>query len=295
MVPELQKAAATLTHSGATLVNATPSHYVHGTDPEEQHRLARLNDLLNRGSIRELALRPGERVLDLGCGLGQLTRSMAEAVGPQGRVVGIDRSPEQLREARKLAHEMGPDARIEFREGDVLDLALPEPEWGAFDVAHTRFVLEHVPRPLDVVRSMVRAVRPGGRIVLEDEDHEILRLWPAPEGFERVWNAYIESYVRNGNDPRIGRKLTTLLHQAGAAPRRGAAIWFGCSAGEPMFPTWVENLAVVLIGARESVLAGGAISNAEFDATLGAVRAWGQLPDAAAWYFMAFAEGLKPE
>jgi cyclopropane fatty-acyl-phospholipid synthase-like methyltransferase len=48
----------------------TPSHYVHGTDPEEQRRLSRLNDILNAGSLRELGLRGGESILDLGCGLG---------------------------------------------------------------------------------------------------------------------------------------------------------------------------------------------------------------------------------
>lgn len=274
-------------------MSATPSHYVHGTHPEEQHRLALLNDLLNRGSIHELALRGGERVIDLGCGLGQLSRAMAGAVGPGGRVLGIDRSSDQLREARKLS--LDPGMVIEFREGDVLDLALADEEWGSFDVAHTRFVLEHVPRPLDVVRAMVRAVKPAGRIVLEDDDHEVLRLWPEPEGFERMWRAYMDSYVRNGNDPRIGRKLVALLHQAGAAPRRSTAIWFGTSAGEPMFRTWVENLIGILNGARDAILAENALSGGELDATLAALSEWVQRPDAAAWYFMAFVEGVRPQ
>ena len=60
------------------------SRYIHGTTPEEQARLALLNDLLNGACLRELAVRPGERILDVGCGLGHLGRAMARAAG--GRV-----------------------------------------------------------------------------------------------------------------------------------------------------------------------------------------------------------------
>ena len=55
------------------------SEYIHGSEPEEQERLSLLNGLLNASSLRALRLRPGDRVLDLGAGLGQLTRAMAEA------------------------------------------------------------------------------------------------------------------------------------------------------------------------------------------------------------------------
>ena len=274
-------------------MSTTPSYYVHGTNPEEQRRLSRLNDMLNERSLRELALRGGERVLDLGCGLGQLTRGMAKAAGASGHVVGIDRSNEQLHQARALPRDAS-EAAIDFRAGDVLALELPAMEWGSFDVAHTRFVLEHVPRPLDVVRAMVKAVKPGGRVVLEDEDHDVLRFWPEPPGIERVWRAYIESYVRRGNDPYVGRKLNALLVAAGATPVRCAPVWFGTSAGEPTFAAWVANFLGVMNGAREDILAIGSIDAGAFDAALAALREWGARSDSAAWFFMAYAEGVKP-
>lgn len=267
------------------------SHYVHGTDPEEQHRLSQLNELLNDGSLRELALKGGERILDLGCGTGQLTRRMAAAAGASGHVVGIDRSPEQLDQARRLSIDA---EHIEYRVGDVTALELAEGEWSSFDVAHTRFLLEHLPDPLSVVRTMVRAVRPGGRIVIEDEDHAILRLSPTPDGFTRVWETYIESYRRAGNDPQIGLRLIELLRQAGAEPRRNAGVWFGCAAGDPMFQTWVENLLGVLHGARADILGTGLIQESHLEDAMEAVRAWGRRDDAASWYFMAFAEGRRP-
>ena len=67
---------------------------------------------------------------------------------------------------------------VELREGDVYSLPLRDDEWGSFDVVHTRFLLEHVPDPQAVVDEMVRAVRPGGRVALLDDDHELLRLAP---------------------------------------------------------------------------------------------------------------------
>lgn len=273
-------------------MSKTPSHYIHGTDPDEQRRLSGLNDILNAGSLRELGLRGGESILDLGCGLGQLTRGMARAAGPTGRVLGIDRSEEQLAQARQVAAEPGNMSAIEFRQGDVLDLRLGDHEWGAFDVAHTRFLLEHLPDPLAVVRSMVRAVKPGGRVVLEDDDHEILRLWPEPAGFSRVWRAYMDSYRRAGNDPSIGKRLVELLHQAGARPRRSTFIYFGACSGEAVFPNHAMNVIGILRGAKSAVLDSG-IEETAFHDCLTAIQEWGRRPDAAMWYAMSWAEGLR--
>jgi len=129
--------------------------------------------------------------------------------------------------------------------------------------------------------------------VLEDEDHEILRLWPEPEGFTETWEAYIESYRRAGNDPHVGKRLIELLRAAEAEPRRNACIWFGCAAGDPLFETWVANLLGVLRGARDSILATGRMHESTFNATLETVREWGRRDDAASWYFTALAEGRK--
>src|SRR5205809_4813471 len=120
------------------------STYIHGTSEDEQARLSRMNDvLLNPSSLRELALRGDERIIDFGSGLGQFSRAMARAV-PRGRVIGIERSEEQLATARRLAEAAGESNLVEFRQADVLNLDLGN-EAGTFDVAHTRFLLEHLP------------------------------------------------------------------------------------------------------------------------------------------------------
>ena len=271
------------------------SSYIHGTDPQEQRRLSLLNDRLNAASLREIGILPGERILDLGSGLGQLTRAMAAASGESGRAVGIDFSADQVEEAKRIARDANEERRVEFRVGDASSPPLREEEWGTFDVAHARFLLEHVRDPQSVVRTMVRAVRPGGRIVLEDEDHDILRLWPEPPGVEAMWRAYIESYIRLGNDPYIGKKLVALLHGAGTDPRRNTSIFFGGCSGSPHFAGLVENMIRVMEGAREEILATRLLDERAFTGAVESLRAWSKRPDAGFWFGMGVAEGVRSQ
>ncbi len=274
-----------------TSPSSSNSQYVHGTSPDEQRRLTRLNELMNEGSLRELAPRPGEKMLDLGAGLGQLTRAIARATGQ--RVVAIERSEDQIREALAQARDANETHLLDLRQGDVFDLPLTPQEWGSFDAAHTRFLLEHVPDPLAVVKTMLHAVRPGGRVVLEDDDHELLRLWPEPPGLMAVWQAYMRTYDRAGNDPIIGRRLVQLLHAAGAQTRRNTWIFFGCCAGHPDFGDFVRNIAHILDGAREPIAAVG-ISSAQIDDCLATLDTWRARPDAAIWFSISWAEGTRP-
>jgi SAM-dependent methyltransferase len=269
----------------------TADDYIHGVSPDEQRRLTALNDLINTRCLAELALKPGETVLDIGAGLGQLTRRMAHATGR--RVIGIESSAAQRAEAVRQAEAAGEAERVEFRGGDARALALPEAEWGTYDVVHTRFVLEHVGDPDAVVRGMLRAARPGGRVVLADDDHDVLRLWPEPAGLAAVWAAYQETYTRAGKDPAIGRKLVELLHRAGARPVRTTWVWFGSCSGDATFTPLVRNLVDILRGARDAILAMDTLDGAAFDAAIAATRAFGARPDAALWFAIAWAEGVK--
>ncbi len=265
---------------------SAPSPYVHGTSAPEQARLSALNDLLNPPCLRALALRGGERILDVGCGLGQFARALAERAA---LVVGVERSLEQLRHARAE-----PAPCVDWRQGEATALPLAPEEWGTFDVAHARFVLEHVSDPLAVVRQMVAAVRPGGRIVLADDDHDVLRLCPEPAGFRPAWQAYVRTYDRLGNDPFVGRRLVELLHAAGAEPRRNDWLFFGSCVGQASFATLLANLHHILVGARDLVLAQHLLPANCYDAALGALQAWGSGPDAAIWYAVCWAEGARP-
>jgi SAM-dependent methyltransferase len=272
---------------------STEAVYIHGTSADEQRRLSLMNDvLLNQSSLREMALAGHERIIDFGSGLGQITRAMARAV-PNGSVLGLERDAAQIAGAQRLAEEEAPAPNVELRQGDVLDPELREDEWGTFDVAHSRFVLEHVPDPLRVVQNMVRAVRPGGRIIIADDDHDILRLAPEPPGMSDLWRAYMRSYDRNRTDPYVGRRLISLLHEAGAKPRRNTFIFFGGCAGMPHFDVLAANMLGVVLSARALILDHRLIDPAVFDATVAAFHEWAKRPDAAIWYAMHWAEGTR--
>ena len=273
---------------------ATEPRYIHGTSIEEQRRLSLMNDLLlNPACARELSLTGSERVVDFGSGLGQFTRVMARAV-PGGHVLGLERDPAQVLGARRLAEEDGESGSVQFRESDVLDPRLTADEWGSFDVAHSRFVLEHLADPLRLVRNMVRAVRPGGRVVLADDDHDLLRLAPAVPRFEELWQAYIRSYRCNQTDPLVGRALVSLLHQAGAEPRRNTFVFFGGCAGMEHFDVLAANMLGVVMTARQLILENDLLEERVFDDAVTAFQTWSARPDAAVWYAMNWAEGRRP-
>jgi ubiquinone/menaquinone biosynthesis C-methylase UbiE len=270
-------------------------HYIHGNQPDEQRRLSKLNDLLNDASMREMRLTGGERVLDVGCGLAQMTRAMARAAGPDGRVIGVERDAQQRIEAERQAQEQGEASLVEVREGDAVDLPLKDDEWGTFDVVHARFILEHVPDPLAAVRSMLRAARPGGKIIVEDDDHELLRLWPEPLGFYQVWRAYMRAFESLGTDPMVGRHLVALLHEAGARPVRNTFNFFGGCAGSPSFDALIRNFIGIIEGAEERMVSSGHIDAATVREGLAVFEEWGKRPDAAMWYPTCWAEGRRED
>ncbi len=268
------------------------NHYIHGTTLREQRRLCLLNNLLNDSSLRELALRGGESILDLGTGLGHYARAMKRAVGPEGRVVAIESDSRQIERAKADAEEAGERSLVDWRQGDAESPPLEEREWGSFDVSHARFVLEHLHDPLAAVRVMVRATRPGGRIVLADDDHDLLRLWPEPAEVMRLWRAYVQTYQLLGNDPYVGRKLIALLHQAGARPAKAASVFFGGCAGSAAFGALVDNFVGLFVGATEHLTDSGLLDRPTLDAGLRAFDEWRTRPDAVLWYTFNWAEGI---
>src|SRR4051812_44251606 len=128
------------------------NNYIHGVTPREQARLSLLNDLTNPSFLSFLELREGDLVLEMGSGLGILTREVASRV-PKGKICGLERSPAQIAEATRR-NTFG---HLHFIEAAAEDLPFEE---ARFDVVYCRYLLEHVGDPVRVLREARRVMRP---------------------------------------------------------------------------------------------------------------------------------------
>lgn len=132
-------------------------------------------------------------------------------------------------------------------------------------------------------------------MILVDDDHDTLRLWPEAPSFLRVWRAYCDQYSLRGMDPWIGRRLTGLLHEAGLSPVQAEMLFFGACAGMPLFETVVGNMAGVVAGAGPDIERAGSLERGALEEGLSQIQAWSRRPDAALWYAVPFAVGVRAQ
>jgi len=205
--------------------------------------------------LAEAGLRPGMRVLDLGCGAGDVTFAAAELVGPGGSVTGLDHSPDALAQARYRAGQRGL-AQAQFIEGDVHD---PAPG-GPFDAIVERLTLWQVPDPAVVLRRQATVLRPGGLVVPMEKDFVAFYSEPELPLYTQTCSWIVQAFAKIGSPlPTMGRRLWAIAEEAGLRP-------LGMTAVLPQFGPGDENgLAFWLETIRNGVplLVGSGVVTAE--------------------------------
>jgi ubiquinone/menaquinone biosynthesis C-methylase UbiE len=152
-----------------------------------------------------LDLKPGDRLLDAGCGTGDALHDLARIVGPHGRAVGVDASEKMLEEARKRTAHLG--LPISFEHADVNHLPFNDNE---FNACSAERIFVHLESPATAIGELVRVLKPGGCLVIREADLEMVMLDSADHKTARaIWN-FFSAGVRNGY---IGRQLYGLFHQ----------------------------------------------------------------------------------
>jgi ubiquinone/menaquinone biosynthesis C-methylase UbiE len=160
--------------------------------------------------VSELAIRPGDAVLDLGCGPGADLPAFAKAAGASGQVIGLDHDPEAVRQARAHTAAL---PQVDVREADVRALDLPA---ASVDRIHTDRVLQHVPEPETVLAEARRVLRDGGTAVFAEPDWDTLVIDYPDLATARAYTRYVTDHVvRNAV---LGRQLARLTATAGFRP-----------------------------------------------------------------------------
>jgi 2-polyprenyl-3-methyl-5-hydroxy-6-metoxy-1,4-benzoquinol methylase len=175
---------------------------------DEQANLPAIERL--RATVVELlALRPGSRLLDAGCGTGDVARRLAAEVGPTGHVIGVDASTTMVHEARRRTADA--TLPVEFHRGDITRLAAGDE---AFDAAYSERVFQHLHHPRAAIAELVRVTRPGGRIAVIDSDWGMHAIHGAdPALTARIIGCWTEHAVNGW----AGRQLPALFTVAGLA------------------------------------------------------------------------------
>jgi ubiquinone/menaquinone biosynthesis C-methylase UbiE len=170
-------------------------------------------------------VREGDQVLDVGCGLGHEARRLAERVGPQGRVVGIDVNAAMIAEARQRA--AGQDLSLAFEVGDARHVDFPA---NTFDLCRIERVLRYLDSPETVVGEMARLARPGGSVLAFDFDSDQTMVDAPDPALARRITEVLDAAVPQ---PWIGRQLFGLFKRAGLRDVRVIphAICFSGAAG----------------------------------------------------------------
>jgi ubiquinone/menaquinone biosynthesis C-methylase UbiE len=195
-------------------VNSPTCNYALGSTDAEHERLirqaARLAPLTER-FFREAGIGPGQRVLDLGSGVGDVAMLTAKLVGPSGEVVGVERDSRSIARGRARVAEAGL-RNVSFTQSDVNQIESGKP----FDAAVGRFILMFVPDPVAIVSSLVRLVRPGGVIAFQEPSWEPifaisthLPLWSSAASL------MCETFRRSGANPEMGLALYRIFQEAG--------------------------------------------------------------------------------
>ncbi len=220
------------------------SDYLLGSSDAEHERLIRQATLFapfTERFLRAAGISSGQRVLDLGSGVGDVAMLVSHLVGASGEVVGIERDQRSLAVARHRVKQAGYE-NISFVQSDINAVSVSN----GFDAVVGRFILQFVPNPVDVLRSVLRLLKPGGIVAFQEPSFAAF-LHVCPQ--LRLWSTAValicESGRRAGVNVEMGFSLYSDFQEAGLpAPKMYIDTPLG---GDPEFTGWVYDLIRTLL------------------------------------------------
>jgi SAM-dependent methyltransferase len=231
--------------------NASHPSYVLGHSEEELDRLVRQSrffDDLTAALLRQAGLREGMRVLDVGCGAGDVSFLAASIVGPRGTVIGVDKSAQAVALASRRT--AAGRSNVHFLTEDAARLELDEP----VDALVGRIVLMYFADPAAVLRRLATFVKPRGIVVFQELDMKGATSEPVCPTFETAVQRIRETFRRAGSSDRMGLQLPRIFREAGLpAPRTIAGARVEAGPDSPIY----EQVAGVTRSLLSPMIAAG--------------------------------------
>jgi ubiquinone/menaquinone biosynthesis C-methylase UbiE len=157
--------------------------------------------------------RPGDSFVDFACASGEVVRAVSTRVDG-GRVLGLDADPRMIAYAKEESDRRGL-LNVEYKQATIAGLGSSGLDDGIFDHAWTRFFLEYIGDPVQVVREMARVVRPGGKVTLIDIDGNCIWHHPMPAELYDDLQDVMDDLSTTGFDPHAGVRLAGYAKEAG--------------------------------------------------------------------------------
>jgi SAM-dependent methyltransferase len=210
--------------------------------------------------LATLNISPGSTVLDLGCGAMGVLGPLSRLVGDTGTAVGLDSDATQLAAARSIVDE-AKLANVSLAEGDAFNTGLPA---GHFDLVHVRFLFAPVGRDEELLAEMLRLVRPGGVIAIQEPDASCWNVAPPNASWSALKAAILAAFRTGGGDFDVGCRTFGMLRTAGLqqVSQRNAVI---AATGDHPYKRLPLQFAASL---RKRILERGLLSEARLNACL---------------------------
>ena len=242
--------------------------YLLGHSDDELQRLERQGDLFSEPTndvLRRAGIRPGMRVLDLGCGAGDVTLALARMVGPSGSVAGIDTSADAIAKANARLSAAGLHHAV-CREAGVMDV-----DAAGYDAVVGRFILMHLPDRLTLLRRLKETAAPGTVVVFIEMDISSSAMVPPAPIFDDAVAAICAVYRLRGAEPDMGSRLFGAFRDAGFEPAlRGSCRVEGGVLGAPVFEYLAQSVAALAPAMRQAGVLPATVDPATFRSELAA-------------------------
>jgi ubiquinone/menaquinone biosynthesis C-methylase UbiE len=201
---------------GASMTVIAVPYVLRGTQIEQQRLIKQAKGLEKpaRWLLDQIGIRPGSRVVDVGCGPIGIINLLSERVGPDGLVIGVEREDRFFATAQAERGRRGLQ-NVKLVRADATNSGLPK---NSYDFVHERLVLINIPLPSQqaILTEMLSLLKPGGTIAIEEFDFVSFACDPDHPSWNLLFKVWCDAFNASGGNLSIGRSLGRLLRAAGA-------------------------------------------------------------------------------